>query len=150
MDELDDFIAHFGVKGMRWGVRRKPKQPTSVVVIDKPGKRLKAKGGKNREASEEAIRLEVGKQKGRKSGTKTLTNKELQEIIKRMELDTKFAKLSREERQNNKSAGRKFIESQAQALIREQIAKNGAKWAKEFMASPKYKQLLAKLNIKAI
>lgn len=28
-DEVDDFLAHYGVKGMRWGVRRKSSTPKS-------------------------------------------------------------------------------------------------------------------------
>lgn len=50
----DDFLAHYGVQGMHWGVRRD--RTTQVVDIKtKPGKRVKAKGGKYHEPSNDAI-----------------------------------------------------------------------------------------------
>jgi hypothetical protein len=42
-DEVEDFLAHYGVKGMRWGVRRDPKtgaRPIAVALNDSAFGRL--------------------------------------------------------------------------------------------------------------
>jgi hypothetical protein len=40
---VDDILAHHGVKGQRWGVRRSA--PTAKVTVTQKGKKLKSQGG---------------------------------------------------------------------------------------------------------
>lgn len=83
----NDVLAHFGVKGMRWGVRRTPEQL---------GHRI----DKRSEDSKEVANL-------RKSSVKSLSNKELEKIIKRMNLERQYDDLRRREIES----GHQFVNS---------------------------------------
>jgi len=72
----ETFLAHFGVKGMKWGVRRKQKVPASSDAQKSLDVRAKAKKGKAR----------------------SLTNAELQLAINRMNLEQQFKRLAVNER----------------------------------------------------
>lgn len=107
MDDVDDVLAHFGVKGMKWGVRKSStarqedfrrdakERKKNVVVKAEPGKKIKTKGGKELNASEEAIRTAIIKQKAKGSRPSSLSNQELSEAIKRMQLEQQFRELNK-------------------------------------------------------
>jgi 2'-5' RNA ligase len=88
-------LAHYGVKGMRWGVTTKDRAtqrtPTPVTTTQKkPGKYTKAKGGKNIPAHEDAIRALELRQKAKSSTTDALSNSDLREAIARMNLENQY------------------------------------------------------------
>lgn len=85
MSAVDDFLAHYGVKGMKWGVRRKTKGPSST----------------------EAERKTAVKTQAKKEGVRTLSNKDLQDAITRMNLEQQFKRLS----VNEKPVVSRFIAS---------------------------------------
>ena len=93
MNPVENFLAHYGVKGMKWGVRR-DKSPTAVEVNARPGRYVKAKGGKYQDVSEDAIKAAVARQKARKSTTDSLSNPELQALVQRMNLEQQYSNLS--------------------------------------------------------
>jgi hypothetical protein len=71
---VSEFLAHFGVKGMKWGVR-------SSHTSSSPG-------------SEDHMRVTSIKSKVKKDGgTKSLSNKELQDLINRINLERQFKTL---------------------------------------------------------
>lgn len=76
----EDFLEHFGVKGMHWGVRKVQsiRQHPLVKAISPSEDHNKA----------EAIRL-----KAKFVGPRTLSNRELQHVIKRLDLEVKFKDL---------------------------------------------------------
>lgn len=80
-----DFLAHYGVKGMKWGVRRKSAVP----------------------ASSDAARKATVKEAVKKGGVKAVSNKDLQDAINRMNLEQQFKRLSI----NEKPAVTRFIAS---------------------------------------
>jgi hypothetical protein len=85
-------LAHHGVKGMKWGVRRD--RPASVTVTQK-GKKLKSQGGFDRKPSSDAVKArEIGQVK-KKSGIHALTNEELQAYQKRLNLEQNVNNLER-------------------------------------------------------
>lgn len=89
----------YGVKGMRWGVTKSDRAARreaskEVVTKQKPGRKVKATGGKKLSASEDALRAATHKQKAKASSTDSLSNKELQELVTRMNLENQFSKLS--------------------------------------------------------
>jgi hypothetical protein len=71
---LDEVLAHFGVRGMRWGVKRK--------------------SSTRGPSSPESKQLTVTKTVVRKSGVKAVSNKDLQDAITRMSLEKQFKSLS--------------------------------------------------------
>lgn len=71
--EIDDFLAHYGVKGMKWGKRKQSKY--------KPG------------ATKEAKRVAAIQKKAKAGGTKALTTKELQAYNQRMDLERRYSQL---------------------------------------------------------
>lgn len=76
MNDVDNFLAHFGVKGMKWGVHRKNRLPASKDAQVSLDIRAKAKSNK----------------------VKSLSNAELQAAINRMGLEQQFKRLSVNER----------------------------------------------------
>ncbi len=92
----EKFLAHYGILGMKWGVRR---------FQNKDGSRTPA--GKKRYDGEE------GNTTKSSSGTRTVTrsrlsdvsDEQLRKMINRIEMEKKYANLTRKE----KSVGEKFI-----------------------------------------
>src|SRR4051794_28298475 len=82
---VDDVLAHHGIKGMRWGVRKSA--PTASVSVTQKGKKLKSKGGVGRKPSPDAIKVQELRQVRKKSGVHALSNEELQAYSKRLNLE---------------------------------------------------------------
>lgn len=83
--EVDDFLEHYGVKGMKWGVRRdRPSVPSSADAAT-------------------ASRLQGQVKLG---GTQSLSNQELQTLVNRMNLESQYTRLNPQ----TKSLGREFTE----------------------------------------
>lgn len=99
-------IRHYGVQGMKWGVRR-DRTPEPVVTITQPGKRVKSKGGKNQGPSEDAVAVSTFHQTAKKSTTDALSTKELQQLVNRMQLEKQFAELEKSGVRD--SQGKKFV-----------------------------------------
>jgi len=70
-DPVEDILTHFGVKGMRWGVRR----TSSQIHGDSASATASAK-------------------KARKHGSQSLSNKELQDLITRMNLEQQYSRVA--------------------------------------------------------
>lgn len=90
---LDEFLEHYGVKGMKWGVRRKRSGSSSVEVATPAGRRVQTRGGSGQRASEDAVRTAVLRQRARKSTTDSLSNKELQDLVTRLNLEQNYERL---------------------------------------------------------
>lgn len=121
---VDGILAHYGVKGMKWGVRRSAAERAApsevkvrtksaqrgsqdIKVTNKHGGRVATKGGKRNVATDEAIRSAVARQKAKKSTTNALSNKELKDAVDRMNLEQQFNKLTKQDAKANR--GKKFI-----------------------------------------
>lgn len=73
--DLDEILEHYGVKGMKWGVRKRSRQTESD--------------------SEDASRVVAVKSRAKaQKTTRIFTNEELEAAIKRMKLEQDFSKLS--------------------------------------------------------
>jgi len=77
---VEDFLQHFGVKGMKWGNRMSFKRP----VKESP--------------SADAAKAMALRDRAKRSKPKALSNKELQEAINRMNLEQQFKRLNTNER----------------------------------------------------
>jgi hypothetical protein len=130
-DVVADILAHHGVKGMRWGVRR---DRSSAVTVSDKGKRLKTKGGHGRPAHTDAVRVRTIGQVGRKSGFKALSNEELQAFNQRLNLEQQAKRLH----YNDQSPPKKFI-----LTLLGQTGKQQASEAANTIAAKHVKKLIA-------
>lgn len=93
---VTQILEHHGIKGQKWGVRRKnptPSGPSDVTTMSRPGKRVKASGGQRHNASEDAIATARAKQIAKKSSTDALSTKELRAVVERMNLERQWSQL---------------------------------------------------------
>src|SRR3954451_3343170 len=126
---IEDIIEHHGVRGMRWGVRRKNiGSPNEVTVSVDKGK-LKAKGGEGHGPSEEAKAAAATKQKAKASGVHSLSNEEIQAAVTRMNLESNFKQATTKTKQT--VPGQKFVlnllkntgNAQVQRVVNDQATK---------------------------
>lgn len=93
VDPASDVVVHYGVKGMHWGQRKERGPVAATMKTTKPGKLVKAQGGKRIAPSEDAVRAVKLHQTAKKSTTDALSNDELQSLVRRMQLEQQFAQL---------------------------------------------------------
>lgn len=120
MKQFEDTLAHYGIPGMKWGVRRRRSSSSAAPVSTKPEGiqitknaktgSLEARGGKNHGPTPEAMRALALRQKAKASGRHSLTNKQMQDVVTRLDLEAKFAKATAPI-PKQKSVGRQFLES---------------------------------------
>lgn len=127
-------LLHYGVKGMRWGVRKSEGAPTAVTVTTK-GKKVKTKGGENRPTSTDAARAATIGQVKKKSGVRALSDQDLQNYTRRLNLEAQAKRLDYE----RSNPGKKFVLS-----ILGQAGKSAAQQAANDVASRQVKKALAK------
>lgn len=113
---LDEFLEHYGIPGMRWGVRRT--NPSASAP-----------------ASDDARRVATLRGTVKKGGTKTLSNRELQEVITRMNLERQYKALAPTRKQQVASfVGRTLLgigKQEVTKLAAEQAAKQVANLLKK-------------------
>lgn len=117
MGDVETFLEHYGVKGMHWGVRRDQSSSSGGGGGGKPASKPKSPAKPKPPASDDAKRAAALKEKSRAGGSKALSNKELQDLVTRMNLESQFSRLSA----NDTSGAKKFLknlgEQQAKQLI---------------------------------
>lgn len=137
-DLVNDILAHYGVPGMKWGVRKDrsssdssksddKKKRKEIVVKQKPGKRAKAKGGEKETASDDAIKAAVARRRAKISTVDALSNQELQHLVNRMNLEQQYSKLASQTQ--TRSVGRKFVTETIRDVGKSQVTGVANKYA---------------------
>lgn len=121
-------VKHYGVKGMRWGVRRTPEQ-----LARARGERLKKKKGGNnvnlaadtaKTASSDAKKAAAARDKAAKKGVAALSNDELKILNDRLNLEKNYTKLTTEPEEERKvSAGEKFARDVIGNVLKQQVTR---------------------------
>jgi hypothetical protein len=84
-------LEHYGVKGMKWGVRRDQR------VLDRLSNRVKEKREVQKalkQPSPDASRAQRLQTQAQRRGTSTLTNKELKDLNERLNLEKSYRELT--------------------------------------------------------
>lgn len=108
MDSVDEVLAHYGVPGMKWGVRKKrsaPSGPADVIVRTNPGKKVKTAGGERHGPAQDAVNAAISRQKARRSSVDSLSNAELRALVQRMQLEQQYSQL----KVNRQNPAQKFV-----------------------------------------
>lgn len=94
---VDDFLEHYGVRGMKWGVRKRRDESARAKTFGKKG-------------NPEATKINT------KTKARELSDKELQAQIQRMQNERLYSKLTSQRAEASKSKGRKFLDKQLAGL----------------------------------
>ena len=115
---LDDLLTHYGIKGMKWGVRRTKKQIEADSVDAAAAKATKAKISKNH------------------GSTDPVSNKELQHLVNRMNLEQQYSRLA-SSRGNQSAAkkGTKFASDILANVAKQQATKIASDYASKAVAA---------------
>lgn len=101
---VDEYLAHYGVKGMRWGVRRS--RQADVTIKTKRKNKAKAKGGEGLPLHKDAATKVTIKQIKKKSGINALSDDDLRAYANRLQLEANVKRLEAEQK-----PGRAFVKS---------------------------------------
>lgn len=93
---MENTLQHYGVLGMKWGVRRTPAQL---------GRRTSSKKKSETTGREEKVRTESKKKKS----LKDMSDEELKAKISRLELEKRYSDLSRPENRSKTAKGKAFV-----------------------------------------
>ena len=135
-NDIDDFLAHYGVKGMKWGVRRdrgssgssSKGRANASDASSKPKKPAKRKEDLSRYSDDK-----LASKLSEKKGLDALSDAELSRLTKRMQLEQSYRELSAK-RPREKSKGEKFLQGA-------KILGQSANQITEFINSPAGKKI---------
>lgn len=140
----EDFeLFHYGIKGMKWGVRR-PEGPDGTVRSavkakkreERDEKRSARKAAKQKEAEEnwkkpvsgDAKVASDSRSRVKKHGTDALENKDLQKLVTRMNLEQQYTNLMESGKSNSaRKAGQEYM-SDILKTAGKDIATGALKW----------------------
>lgn len=104
MKTAEDILAHYGIPGMKWGVRRSRDSSTGRVGT-----------------SEDAAKASEYRKQAKKSGVSTLSNAQLSDLNRRLELESKYRKFA----SANPSLKKKALDFITQELVKEGMKELG-------------------------
>lgn len=146
MEELDSFLAHYGVKGMRWGVRKdrsggrpsgtesKKRKTGGRIEIGKatisrnggPDQPINARGKKYKRGEDGKLTVTTDGQDYipsirpfKQRRTDALTNAELKKTVERMQLEKQYSELSKIDQSRWQSIKGRVVKSMSEYAFNE-------------------------------
>ena len=119
-DVVDDILAHYGVKGMRWGVRKSRRSSGKARKAPSPSAPAK-KPGKVRSA---VTKLRTPK-RDFKMEAKNMSDEDLRKILNRMDMEKKYATMMNE--LTNPKKDKSTVQKMAEDAIKEVLKDQGKK-----------------------
>lgn len=103
----DNYLEHYGVKGMKWGVRKSDKSSDVSGNTVRSSKRGKIKGvelsednkQKASRPSDDKTEASILEQRIKKGSTDSLSNKELELVVNRKNLEKRYAEVTSKEKE---------------------------------------------------
>ena len=133
METVGSVIAHYGKKGMKWGVR-KSRTTTDVTVTPKKT-RLVTKGGTHQPPHEDAVKAAALRQKAKKSGSHSLSNQELKHLNERLNMEARYAQLTGNNGKTKTAKGAKFAGEIVSGVAKQQLTKVANDYAAQQIAT---------------
>ena len=99
----NDFIMHYGIKGMKWGIRRYQNEDGTLT-----------EAGKKRAAKQEMRRVNKAAKEDRKqayTNRRNLSDDEIQQRVRRLEQEKRFKSLTEEDINPGRSAAKRLLTS---------------------------------------
>lgn len=127
-----DYLEHYGVKGMKWGVRKSDKTSDVSGNVVRSSKRGKVKGvelsEKNKKSatqpSDDKTEVSILEQKIKKGSTDVLSNKELEAVVNRKNLEKRYNEvMSKEKERGLVGFGQSLVKDMAKDYAKD-YAKN--------------------------
>lgn len=106
----DAVLAHYGVVGMKWGKRKGSKSSSKTSAPNGP-------------VSADAATANKHSSTAKKHGTNALSNKELQEVVTRMNLEQQYSKLNGQTVAKGKGTAKKLLSDNAKTLAGQYVRK---------------------------
>ena len=128
-------LIHHGVKGQKWGVRRTPEQL---------GHRPKGNSDGKVGSSEKKKRFSLRKEKKKPLDISKMSDKELQDLVNRMQLEKRFSDLSK----GDVGTGKKIAVESLKSFGKASMTKFGAR-AGESVANALFSKLDDKMRAKS-
>lgn len=120
-ETVKGLLSHYGVRGMRWGIRRRSApSPATATSRETPVHTLiKTKGGEHLPAHPDAIAARVIGQKLKKSGKNSVSNEELMRYANRIDLEQRVARLQ----DSQVNPGQKFAKELLSNIAKQQVTR---------------------------
>lgn len=116
----EDYLEHFGVKGMKWGIRKEERKTSNIpggkVSSNSKGKvkgvELSAKSKKSATTpSKDKVKASLTEKKIKEGSLDAISNKELQDLISRKNLEQQYSTIMTKESQKGIAGyGRKIAQ----------------------------------------
>lgn len=110
---VGNILEHHGIKGMKWGVRSANRPSGGVTTTVKTRRfrktKVKVKGGRGGPAHPEAVEAREKQRVLKKSGVNALSNKDLQMLQNRLNLEQNVSRLSKSSR---RKSGEQYVQEQ--------------------------------------
>lgn len=132
---IDDFLAHYGVKGMRWGVRKDRSAGGSGSSGSGSKKKIVRSTGAAKPATKAVAKAKTDaakpsiKKPSHAKDAKEMSDDDLKKILSRMQMEKQYAQLMSEREQAGQGGLTKFAATNGKTLatkINERLLNEGA------------------------